>query len=160
MKRSRLIVSLATITLCVAIAMVFTIRMFPLRGQDRAVHSISEPGVVSPRVLYKVEPHYTPDARDAKIAGTVMVELEVQADGRAHNAQIVRSLDPGLDQNAIDAIFALAIPARHEEWPTSHGARHHRNQFQVDIGPSIPGGGSSAEAPGAAGASSPRIDFR
>ena len=104
MKRSRLIVSLATITLCVAIAMVFTIRMFPLRGQDRAVHSVSEPGVVSPRVLYKVEPHYTPDARDAKIAGTVVVELEVQADGRAHNPQIVRSLDPGLDQNAIDAI--------------------------------------------------------
>ncbi len=104
MKRSRLIVSLATITLCVAIAMVFTIRMFPLRGQDRAVHSVSEPGVVSPRVLYKVEPHYTPDARDAKIAGTVMVELEVQADGKAHNAQIVRSLDPGLDQNAINAI--------------------------------------------------------
>jgi TonB family protein len=104
MKKSRLIVSLASVTLCVAIAMVFTIRTFPLRGQDRAVHSVTEPGVVSPRVLYKVDPNYTQDAKAAKIAGTVVVALEVQADGRAHNAQIVRSLHPGLDQSALDAI--------------------------------------------------------
>ena len=104
MKKSRLIVSLASVTLCVAIAMVFTIRTFPLRGQDRAIHTISEPGVAAPRVLYKVDPHYTPDARDAKIAGTVTVELEVQPDGKAHNLQIMRSLDPGLDQSALDAI--------------------------------------------------------
>jgi TonB family protein len=32
------------------------------------------------------------------------VELEVQPDGKAHNLQIMRSLDPGLDQSALDAI--------------------------------------------------------
>jgi TonB family protein len=104
MKKSRLIVSVASIALCVAIASVFTIRTFPLRGQDRAVHSISEPGVAAPRVLYKVDPNYTQDARIAKIAGTVVVGLEVQADGKAHNLQVMRSLDAGLDQNALDAI--------------------------------------------------------
>jgi TonB family protein len=103
-KKSRLFVSLASVTLCVAVAIVFTIRTFPLRGQDRAVHNISEPGVVSPRVLYKVDPNYKQDAKAAKIVGTVEVALEVQADGKAHNAQIVRSLDPGLDQSALDAI--------------------------------------------------------
>jgi TonB family protein len=105
-KKSSLIVSFASVTLCVAIAMVFTIRTFPLRGQDRAVHSVSEPGVRAPKVVYKVDPNYTQEARDAKIEGTVVVDVEVHADGKAHNLRVERTLDPGLDQRALDAISA------------------------------------------------------
>jgi TonB family protein len=104
MTKSRFITSLAIITLCLAVAGTFAIRMFPLHAQNRTVHNVSEPGVVAPRVLYKIEPPYTQDARDAKIAGTVVVRLEVDPDGRAHNLYIARSLDPGLDHNALDAI--------------------------------------------------------
>ena len=76
MKKSRLIVSLASVTLCVAVGGLpwcFRIRTFPLRGQDRAVASLRwfrVPGVAAPpRVVYKVDPHYTPDARRREDCG-------------------------------------------------------------------------------------------
>jgi len=61
-------------------------------------------GVSAPKVVHKVDPQYTKDARDAKIEGTVVVQTEIHTDGRAHNISVVKSLDPGLDHNAIDAI--------------------------------------------------------
>lgn len=106
MKKSRLIVSVASITLCLVAAGTLAIRVFPLQAQDRQVHRVSEPGVKAPRVLYKVDPNYTPEAKDAKIQGTVVVDLEVHPDGRAHNLKIEQTLDPGLDQRALDAISA------------------------------------------------------
>ena len=101
MKKSRLITSLAGIALLLA-AGALVVWVFPL--QSRRVHRVSEPGMVAPRVVQKVDPGYTASARDAKISGTVVVVLEVHPDGRAHNMRIERSLDPGLDQKALDAI--------------------------------------------------------
>jgi len=72
--------------------------------QDQSVHSTHEDGVVAPKVLSKVDPEYTKAAKDAGIEGTVIVNLEVHPDGRAHNMRIEESLDPGLDQKALDAI--------------------------------------------------------
>jgi TonB family protein len=62
--------------------------------------------VIAPKVLYKVDPNYTQEARDAKIEGTVVVDVEVHPDGKAHNLKVERTLDPGLDQKALDAISA------------------------------------------------------
>lgn len=106
MKKSRLIVSFAGIALCVVAAGTLAIRTFPLQAQDRHIHDVSEPGVRAPIVLYKVDPNYTQEARDAKIEGTVMVDVEVHPDGKAHNLKVKRTLDPGLDQRALDAISA------------------------------------------------------
>lgn len=103
MKKSRLFVSLASITLCLVAAGALAVRMFPLYAQRPHVYRISD-GVEPPKVLYKVDPPYTTDARAAKIEGTVVVDLEVHTDGRAHNMQIERALDPGLDQSALDAV--------------------------------------------------------
>jgi TonB family protein len=105
-KKSRLIVSFAGIALCVVAAGTLAIRTFPLQAQDRHIHDVSEPGVRAPIVLYKVDPNYTQEARDAKIEGTVMVDVEVHPDGKAHNLKVKRTLDPGLDQRALDAISA------------------------------------------------------
>ncbi len=102
MKKSRLIASLAGIALLLAVAGALIVWVFPL--QSRPVHTMSEAGMVAPRVVQKVEPAYTASARNAKISGTVVLVLEVHPDGRAHNLRIKRSLDPGLDRNAIDAI--------------------------------------------------------
>ncbi len=61
-------------------------------------------GVSAPRLLRKVEPEYTEEARAAKLSGTVLLGIEVDPDGVARNIKVARSLDPGLDQKAIDAI--------------------------------------------------------
>jgi TonB family protein len=57
----------------------------------------------APVPLYTPEAHYTPEAKEAHITGTCLVSLVIDQQGMPQNIQIIRSLDPGLDQNAIDA---------------------------------------------------------
>jgi len=61
-------------------------------------------GVMQPRVLSKVDPEYTQEAKGAQIQGTVMLQAVVTAEGTADNITVVNSLDPGLDEKAIEAI--------------------------------------------------------
>jgi periplasmic protein TonB len=63
-------------------------------------------GVSPPRLIREVKPHFTIDAMRAKIQGTVHMDAFVLADGSvdATRIRIVRSLDPGLDQQAILAV--------------------------------------------------------
>ena len=72
--------------------------------QEAPAHRVGEKGLVAPTLLHKVEPAYTKEAKDAKIEGTVVLNVEVHPDGRAHNMHVERSLDPGLDQNALEAV--------------------------------------------------------
>ena len=153
MTRSRLLVSLASITACLVIAGAVAVRAFPMEsvrsnlvvadgpaagvvggviggipggvigGVPGSVSGSVVGGVIggvpaaagariyrvggdvtSPKVVSKVDPEYTKEARDAKIEGTVVVQTEIHPDGRAHNTRVLRSLDPGLDRNAMDAI--------------------------------------------------------
>jgi TonB family protein len=57
-----------------------------------------------PRVLYKREPAYTEEARAARVQGTVVLTLTITEQGRAEDIRVARSLDPGLDRQAIEAI--------------------------------------------------------
>lgn len=50
------------------------------------------------------EPTYTDEARAAGIEGTVVVEVVVLANGTPTDARILKSLDPALDQRALDTI--------------------------------------------------------
>ena len=63
------------------------------------------PGIVAPKVLEKSEPKYTDEARAAKLEGTVWLTIAVGTDGRAHDIKITKSLDRGLDGNAIKSIM-------------------------------------------------------
>jgi TonB family protein len=56
------------------------------------------------KVTYRVEPEYTPDARDKQITGTVLLGVTVGPDGNAQNIQIKRSLFPSLDESAVAAV--------------------------------------------------------
>lgn len=57
-----------------------------------------------PKVVTKAEPAYTDEARQAKIQGPVMLSLVIDPQGRARNIRVTKSLDKGLDQQAISAI--------------------------------------------------------
>ena len=57
-----------------------------------------------PRLLVKVEPEYSEEAREAKLQGTVMLAVEIWEDGLAHNIRVLRSLGLGLDEKAIEAV--------------------------------------------------------
>jgi TonB family protein len=60
--------------------------------------------VSAPSLIYKVEPEYTEEARQAHLQGVVVLYVEVDANGKAVNPRVVRSLGYGLDQKAIEAV--------------------------------------------------------
>jgi TonB family protein len=62
------------------------------------------PSVNAPSVVYKSEPSYTEEARQAGREGTVMVSLVVGEDGVPRNLYVVRPLGFGLDDKAIEAV--------------------------------------------------------
>ena len=72
--------------------------------QNRTVHHAGVDGVSAPSVVYKAPPSYTDEAKAAKIQGGVVIEAVVTAQGRAEDIQVIRSLDPGLDANAVASI--------------------------------------------------------
>jgi len=75
----------------------------PIAAQREKTERIGN-GVSSPKVIHKVEPSYTDEARDAKINGTVTLSVEISRDGVADVIDVTKSLDRGLDQNAVEAV--------------------------------------------------------
>ena len=61
-------------------------------------------GMRMPRLLHKVEPTYSDEAREAKIEGIVILSVEVREDGKPHNIRVIDGLGHGLDENAMEAI--------------------------------------------------------
>jgi len=61
-------------------------------------------GVSAPIPTYRVEPEFTPEARQAKFQGTVLVSIVVGADGRTRDIRVLRPVGMGLDQNAVEAV--------------------------------------------------------
>lgn len=69
----------------------------------RRVYRIGD-GVTAPKQLYKEEPAYTQEARDAKVEGAVLLSGVIEADGSITEVRVERSLDAGLDNNAVEAV--------------------------------------------------------
>jgi TonB family protein len=69
--------------------------------QNRTVYKAGVDGVTAPKVVSKIQPSYTEEAKAAKIQGTVELTAVITAAGRAEEITVTRSLDPGLDTNSI-----------------------------------------------------------
>jgi TonB family protein len=116
--KSRLVFSLAAITGLVLLAGQVVVRAFPLQApkQSAAAGKVyrAGKGVTVPVVLHKVEPQYSPEARDAKLEGTLLVSAEIWPDGLVHNARIKKGLGMGLDEKALEAL---------QQWKFKPGAK-------------------------------------
>jgi TonB family protein len=73
------------------------------------------PGVMPPTIIFRVEPEYTQEAREAKYEGTLVARVTVHKDGTLTVDEIVRELDYGLTQRAIEAL---------EQWKFKSGMRN------------------------------------
>ncbi|MDQ2898879.1 MAG: M56 family metallopeptidase [Acidobacteriota bacterium] len=103
MSKRRIVFATFGIAIGLAAAGHFAVWSFPLQSSSGKVYKIAE-GVTPPKVLHKVDPTYTEDARDAKIEGTILLTVEVMPDGTAQNVQVQRGIDAGLDNNAVSAV--------------------------------------------------------
>lgn len=77
-----------------------------------------------PQLIYKEEPEFSDEARKARHEGTVIIDLDIDANGRPVNIHVVRGLGMGLDERALAAVAhwkfrpamagdrAVAAPAR------------------------------------------------
>jgi len=75
-----------------------------VRAQEDEVYKIGG-DVKAPRLIHKVEPQYTERAKDEKVAGTVVLYLEIDKNGLPENARVTRSLHPDLDEKAVEAVL-------------------------------------------------------
>jgi protein TonB len=59
--------------------------------------------VTTPIPIYKPEPTYSPEARRAKQQGIVVLGLVIDAGGHTTDIHVIRPLDFGLDEQAVEA---------------------------------------------------------
>jgi len=73
-----------------------------------------QPGLSQPRCAYCPDPQYTDEAREAKLQGTVTLQVLVGADGRASQIRIVKGIGLGLDERAVQTIHGWKFVPAHD----------------------------------------------
>ena len=68
------------------------------------IYTLKDPGVKAPRPLHTPEPKYSKSAKKQGIQGVVTLSVVIGTDGKAHDVKVVKSLEPSLDANAIEAV--------------------------------------------------------
>jgi protein TonB len=61
-------------------------------------------GVSAPQVIFQVEPEFSEEARKAKVAGNVLVNLWVDTNGNPSHVHVIRGVGMGLDEKAVEAV--------------------------------------------------------
>jgi protein TonB len=61
-------------------------------------------GVSQPVLIYSVEPEFSEEARKAKVAGNVLVNLWVDTNGNPSHVHVIRGVGMGLDEKAVEAV--------------------------------------------------------
>lgn len=75
-----------------------------LAAQQAQVYKAGDEGVTDPVIVSEKKPSYTAAAMRAKVSGSVEMTAVIGVDGKPSDITILRSLDPGLDKNAIEAL--------------------------------------------------------
>jgi TonB family protein len=60
--------------------------------------------VTAPKLVFKVEPEYSEEARLMKYQGSPVLFVTVGTDGKAHGLKLMRSVGLGLDEQAAEAV--------------------------------------------------------
>ena len=61
-------------------------------------------GVSAPVLIFQVEPEFSEEARKAKVAGNVLVNLWVDTSGNPSHVRVIRGVGMGLDEKAVEAV--------------------------------------------------------
>ena len=90
-------------------------------------------GVLPPRLVSKVEPKFTPEARRAEVQGTVVLGLVVDQHGDPTDIEIISPLGFGLDEESIRTVKRWRfVPGSKDSRPVPIFA-------QVEVNFSFPG---------------------
>lgn len=70
----------------------------------RVVYEAADKKIEQPAVIYRPNPSYTAEAREAKTEGLVVLHAIVRKDGRVDSFKVLRGVGNGLDESAIRTI--------------------------------------------------------
>lgn len=97
-------VTLGVMAMLVAAGAFFAVHPVVRAQNDAPVYRVG--GEVSaPRLIHKVEPKYTEEARDARIEGTTILSVVVGENGRVAQASVQQGVGAGLDEQALAAVY-------------------------------------------------------
>lgn len=110
------------VTCCVVAILAAAVAFFVVHPVVRAQHDapVYRVGgdVSAPRLLDKVEPQYTEQAREARIEGKAVLYVVIGADGRIIDAKVLQGVGAGLDEQAVAAIYQWTFePGRKDGQP-------------------------------------------
>ncbi len=111
-----------------------------------------------PKLIRKVEPEYTEQARQARYQGAVVLAIEVGADGVPRNIRVQRSLGMGLDEKAVEAVSRWVFqPAMKDSQPVTAASTIEVN-FRLAPDAAVSDGAvGSGVTPAGNGVTAPRI---
>jgi len=89
-----------------------------LRRDGQTYECHPKPNHDSPIPLYRTEPEYTDEAREGNIQGTVILEVQVEPNGKVSSdrIRIIQSLGYGLDERAIACVKKWNFLASLRRW--------------------------------------------
>jgi TonB family protein len=75
-------------------------------GQENQPEPVYKVGgeVTAPQAIFMPDPAYTAEARQKGISGSLTLGLKVRPDGTTSDIRVVKGLDPGLDQSAVETV--------------------------------------------------------
>jgi protein TonB len=72
----------------------------------------------APQVIHKADPEYTPEALEAKLVGSVILSVVVDAAGNPTEIKLIKGLGKGLDEKAVECLQKWRFkPATHNSEP-------------------------------------------
>jgi protein TonB len=83
-------------------------------GNGGAANTFYAPGTTMPVCVYCPDPRYSDEAREAKLQGTVTLQVLVGADGRAADVRLVKGLGMGLDDRAAQMVRTWHFTPAHD----------------------------------------------
>lgn len=83
----------------------WTLKFVELDANGKEIpNSAGLDGIEGPEPMRKVDPKYPPEYVSARVQGDVVLYAIIRRDGSVDSIEVVRSLDPQLDQNAMEAL--------------------------------------------------------
>jgi TonB family protein len=77
---------------------------FGFAAGDSATIYNPGPGVTAPKVIHRVAPYYTAEARQAQVQGTAVLEVVVDENGAPARISVISPIGFGLDERAREAV--------------------------------------------------------
>jgi periplasmic protein TonB len=103
LKRAFATNALLTSAACLLFSGCFALAQDQSDQTSEVVYAVGN-GVTAPKPVYMPNPEYTDSARKKKINGSVTLGMIVTAEGNVRDLKVIKSLDKGLDKQALAAV--------------------------------------------------------